>query len=243
MQVRAVASVGLLLLASFALGYKGDELQRLLSRLHLRSGAMDGNPTAPPVIAAVPEAKPAAPVAAVKTAPPPAPKEAAVPGFQLPLPQGSAPKAPAAGGYPVAPSNLPGFTPPAGAVSPPGSLTNTLDSVRSTEVTDEVRAQRNTYFDALQKQLAEMRKENPVPPEQNPGPPPAMPPPAPGINPGGPPPVVGGFMQQQTMPGGSNAYPLSGQGGGKTATEDDEGEEIPVDDESTQETAPDDEDG
>ena len=238
MQPRAVATVGLLLFLSFVLGYKGDALERQFARLR-RPGAA---PAAPQPESAAVQPGGAQPgtgrPGAAPAAQPGLPPAAAGPPGRISPPPGI-PMVPPGAGAPPGQVNVP---PPPIPLNGPanGNLTATLDSVRAPEVSDELRAQRNVYFDSLQKQLADMRQQQPPPSDivpPPPGPPQNIAPPGP----------QQGFNQQTAPPPPipANAFPILPPTSQTKEANPDESEEVeaPEEEEAPEDTGPDVEDG
>lgn len=229
MQLRTVLTVGLILFISFSLGYRGGEFSQFLRSFRNQ-----------PVTVAVPESAQPLPVAEAPAPPVPQfpvqvaarPMPSVVPAPMNPPPQNNSPSF-------IYPNAQPSVQPSAG----PGTLVNTLESMQSGEMSDELKRQRNVYFDRLQQQLAEMRQAQPpaqvdaVNPGSNEGTPPA---PQNDENTGAPPqafpipPPPPGFGQPTGL--AANSYPEQQDDGEPEASNDaDEGDQQISDEESTDE--------
>ena len=224
MQFRGPLTVALILFLSFAMGYKGDALARVIERVR---GKLHGQS-----VAATPE--PASANGAQLAAPASPPVNSGLPTAVVPMtPPGAKPGQ----------LNPPPVIVPGGP--PPNSLSNTLDAVRPTELSDELKAQRNVYFDRLQQQLADMKQQQQQQPEpESPAVLPGQVPQGPGSlpAPGGPAPVGPGateqappqvFGQQVGAPPGGvvpNAYPVVNPPRAGKPEDDDDVSEEPAED-------------
>ena len=218
MEIRGKLTVSLILFLAFTAGYKGDDLQRLYDRIRGQAAPAGGGSSAPVAVVTdkVQSPEQSLTAAPVKVAPARNPDG---------NPYGVLPGAGDSPSVPNSPPLVP-IQPPTVLPGSSGSLSNTLDAVKPTELSEELKAQRNVYFDRLNQQLAEMKQQQKDSPE-----PANMAPPIAGIPQPGQQsaaeaaPQVFGQQTGAPPPIVPNAYPVVQPPGGLKRDERDDGED------------------